>query len=297
MKIAISLEATDMKRILVATDFSARSDRAIRRATSLAKQFGVPLTLLHVVDDDQPQRIVEVQHNAALTLLRELAQTLHDVDGVKCDPQIVRGDAFAGIVTTGEHTGADLQVIGSHRRQVLRDVFVGTTAERAIRTSLRPTLMANAVPEGPYRHVLVAVDFSRSCRDAVRTLLELGLTSKTLVSAAHVFDTPDGSLMSRASLGPEEIKDYIDEERQRAAREMEAFLREAHLAPARVILAPKESSTGVTICNIAREVGADLIVAGTHGRTGILKLLLGSVAEEVLINSGVDVLAVPPGRR
>jgi nucleotide-binding universal stress UspA family protein len=175
---------------------------------------------------------------------------------VQCDPQVVRGDAFAGIVTAGELADADLQVIGPHRRQILRDVFVGTTAERAIRTGLRPTLMANAVPAEPYRHILVAVDFSRSCRDAVETLLELGLASKTPVSAAHVFDTPARSLMSRASLGPEEIKEYLDEERRHAAREMEAFLRESHLAPARVILEPNESSTGLTICNTARSCSA-----------------------------------------
>lgn len=286
-----------MKRLLVATDFSARSDRAIRRATLLAKQFDAPLTLVHVVDDDQPRRIVEAQQSAALTLLRELAQTLRDVDDVKCDPQVVRGDAFAGIVTAGKQANADLQVIGPHRRQVLRDVFIGTTAERAIRTSARPTLMANAVPAGPYRHLLVAVDFSRNCRDAVQTLLELGLAAKTPVSVAHVFETPARSLMSRASLGPEEIKDYIDEERRHAAREMEAFLQDSRLAPARIIVEPSESSIGLTICNTAREVGADLIVAGTHGRTGILKLLLGSVAEEILTRSEVDVLAIPARKR
>jgi nucleotide-binding universal stress UspA family protein len=286
-----------MKRILVATDFSARSDRAIRRATLLAKQFDVPLTLVHVVDDDQPKRIVEAQQNAALSLLRELAQTLHDVDGVVCDPQVVRGDAFAGIVAAGEQAGADLHIIGAHRRQLLRDVFVGTTAERAIRTSPRPTLMANAVPAGPYRHILVAVDFSRSCRDAVRTLRELGIAAKTAVSVIHVFETPARSLMSRASLGPEEIKDYIDEEQQHSAREMEAFLREVELSPIRTILKPNDTTIGLTVCNGAREIGADLVVAGTHGRSGILKLLMGSVAEEVLLKSEVDVLAVPPRKQ
>lgn len=282
-----------MKRILVATDFSTRSDRATRRASLLAKQHAVPLTLVHVIDDDQPRRIVEAQRNAALGLLRELAQTMKDVDGIACDPVVVLGDAFAGIVSAGEQANADLQVIGSHRRQLLRDVFVGTTAERAIRTSTRPTLMANAVPAGAYRHVLVAVDFSDSCRDAVLVLKDLGFDKQTAVSVIHVFDAPATSLMSRASLGPEEIKDYVLEEEKTARRDMEAFLREVKLDPVRTILRPNDTTIGLTICDSAREADVDLLVAATHGRSGIAKLLLGSVAEEILLRSEIDVLAVP----
>ena len=48
-----------MKRILVATDFSERSDRALRRATLLARQCGAALTIMHGLDDDRSPRIVE----------------------------------------------------------------------------------------------------------------------------------------------------------------------------------------------------------------------------------------------
>ncbi len=50
-----------MKKILVATYFSTRSDRAIRRATLLAKKFGSAVSLIHVVDDDRPRRIVDAE--------------------------------------------------------------------------------------------------------------------------------------------------------------------------------------------------------------------------------------------
>ena len=70
-----------MKKIMVATDFSERSDRALRRATLLARQFDAAILLVHVVDDDQPRRIVDAEGDEASTLLRQMAATLRDVDG------------------------------------------------------------------------------------------------------------------------------------------------------------------------------------------------------------------------
>ena len=61
-----------MQRILVATDFSTRSDRALRRGTLLAKQFGCDVTLVHVIDDDQPLRTVEAERREATALLDEV---------------------------------------------------------------------------------------------------------------------------------------------------------------------------------------------------------------------------------
>ncbi len=76
-----------MKRILVATDFSTRSDRAVRRAILLAKTHEASLTLLHVVDDDQPQRIVKTEQKASMEIIEELATTLREVDQLTCEPK------------------------------------------------------------------------------------------------------------------------------------------------------------------------------------------------------------------
>lgn len=59
-----------MKRIVVATDFSPRSDRAIRRATLLAKQFSAHLTLLHIIDEQRSERLVEAEREVASQILQ-----------------------------------------------------------------------------------------------------------------------------------------------------------------------------------------------------------------------------------
>ena len=93
-----------MKKIMLATDFSERSDRALRRATLLARQFGASLSVVHVVDDDQPSRIVESERNAASGLLRELRNTLQSVDGTTCDTRVILEDAFVGTTMEGRLT-------------------------------------------------------------------------------------------------------------------------------------------------------------------------------------------------
>lgn len=119
-------------RILVATDFSPQSDRALRRGSLLARQNSAKLVLTHVVDDDQPERLIDVDRLEATALLQDLAQTIRENDKIECESQVVLGDAFQGIVKVADEISADLLVLGPHRRQVLRDVFVGTTAERTL---------------------------------------------------------------------------------------------------------------------------------------------------------------------
>jgi len=290
-------EAWHMKHILIATDFSERSDRAIRRGTLLAKRLGAKVTLLHAIDDDQPKRIVQAERKAAGALLNDQARSLQDIDGLACDVRIALGAAFEGITKSVEDIATDLLVMGPHRRQALKDIFVGTTAERTIRASRRPVLMANAVPAKFYSHALVATDLSACSGDAVRSLLALGLQKMMSVSVVHVFDGPGARHLARAGMTEAQIGDYVADEASRATDELGAFLREVNLSPLRRLVKLDQTSIANAIYAAAEEVDADLIVVGTHGRSGITKRLLGSVAEEVLLRDSHDVLVVPPSEK
>lgn len=285
-----------MKPVLVATDFSVRSDRAIRRATLVAREHGAALVLLHVIDDDQPARIVKAEREAATALLEEQARTISGGDGVPATPKVVLGDPFEGIAAAARECDPALVVIGPHRRQALRDVFVGTTAERAIRASRRPILMANAVPAGPWRHVLLALDLSDCSAEAARAVAELGLESHAAVTALHVFEAPATPVMARTSATAGALEAYGEEEAARARAALDAFLAPLPVAPVSRVVERSVTSPAATIGAVAASVSADLVVVGTRGRGGIAKLLLGSVCEEVLRMAERDVLAVPPRR-
>jgi nucleotide-binding universal stress UspA family protein len=282
-----------MSRILLATDFSTRSDRALRRAMLLARQISAEIVLIHVVDDDQPRRLIEVEERAAGELLDDLAATLREADRVHCEARVICGEPFQAIAVEAERADADVIVMGPHRRQALRDVFVGTTIERTIRTSRRPVIMANAVPAGIYDRVLVATDFSDCSANAAREARKLGLLDRTDPLVLHAFDAPARTMMMRSPMTMEQSKEYIAEQEDHATAELLKFLQKVDLRPSRRFVRLIEFPIPEMIRNCVREHKVDLVVIGTHGRTGPARFLLGSVAEAVLRDADVDVLIVP----
>jgi len=283
-----------MKTILVATDFSERSDRAIRRAQLLAHEFESRIQLVHVVDDDQAPRIVQAERFASTELLEEMARSLDKVDGIKCGFRVVLGQPFLGITQAARELDADLIVIGPHRRQILRDILIGTTAERTIRNSDRPVLMANGVPTSPYRRVLVTTDLSPHSEATFRTAQALGLFNRPSVSLMYGFSAPGAALMSRESFRKEEQEAYIAGERRRAVDEVASFIARVSAEEILTILKPITVNIPETIFETARERPPDLIVLGTCRRSVFGRVLMGSVAEEVLRVAECDVLAIPP---
>jgi nucleotide-binding universal stress UspA family protein len=245
-----------------------------------------------VVDDDQPRRLIDVERREAAALLDELASTIRESDGIECQSHVAIGDAFQGIVRMAEETCVDLLVLGPHRRQVLRDVFIGTTAERVLRTSRIAVLLANGVPAGPYRKVLIATDLSDYSYVAAATAQKLGLLATVDIIALHVMNSIEGGPVTRAAMTVKEIDDQAAKLTQRLTDELAAFARKLGIFAGLRVVRPSEESTPMAINNYAKETKADLIVVGTRARSGFEKWLLGSVAEGVLGHAEVDVLAV-----
>src|SRR5690625_4803989 len=145
-------------RILATTDFSSRSRRALRRAGLLAREKVCRLVIAHVVDDDRPTRLVELEKREAERQLAEQVDTLAELRDIDCRTLVVTGEPFDGILRIAESVAADLIVMGAHRKQFLRDIITGTTIERVIRTGPFPVLMVNNENRNAYRRVLAAVD-------------------------------------------------------------------------------------------------------------------------------------------
>jgi nucleotide-binding universal stress UspA family protein len=245
-----------------------------------------------VVDDDQSQRLIDVERREAAALLDELASTIRESDGIECQSHVVTGDAFQGIVRMADETGVDLLVLGPHRRQVLRDVFIGTTAERVLRTSRIPVLLANGVPAGPYREVLIATDLSNYAYAAAYTAKQLGLLANVDIIALHVMDPIESGPVTRAAMTLKEADEQVAKLTKRLTDELAAFARKLDVVAALRVIRPSEESTPMAIHHYAKDMKVDLIVVGTRARSGFEKWLLGSVAEGVLGHAEMDVLAV-----
>jgi nucleotide-binding universal stress UspA family protein len=282
-----------MNRILVATDFSPRSDRALRRATLIAKSAGAALTLAHVVDAEQPERLIEVDRAEATSLLSEMAQTLRAIDGVEAEPLIEVDDVYSGILRAAERVAADLIVLGPHRGR-LKDVFTGTTVERVVRRTRFPLLVAVQPPAAPYERTMLALDFDEASRSAARAALALGMFEQTQVIVMHAFEAPAERMLRRATdVKRGEVDAYLSSERDDAVRKLHALVEEVGLPPSPHRIVSVTGTPARSILESAKHEDSHLIVLGTNQRSGFERLLIGSVTEDVIRDAHRDVLIVP----
>jgi len=283
-------------RILAATDFSTRSQRAVRRAGLMARAVDAELMLLHVVDDDQPPRLAIIESREAERILAEQIASMAELRGVRCRPMVVAGDPFDGILRTAAELEIGLVVMGAHRKQLLRDIFIGTTIERVIRTGPYPVLMVNNETCEPYRRVLAPVDLSERSADAVRLSRTTHLLDEAHVTFLHAFRPLAKGKLFMTGVSQESIENYVAGERQTAIDEVTTFLPVKELSCGGWSLRTEEGDAFEVISRVVEETAPDLLVIGTHGRSGLLKGMLGSVTEAALRSLSVDILAVPPVR-
>ena len=282
-------------QIVAATDFSTRSNRALRQAGLVAQPGNAQLHVVHVVDDDQPEELVRMEKREAERVLAEQIASMPELQGVQCLPMVVTGDPFDGILRAAEETGADFVVMGSHRKQLLLDIFVGTTIERVIRKGRFPVLMVNNEAQRRYERVVAPVDISDSSSNALRMALSTGLIGDSGATLLHAFlAIAKGRMFDSDQTS---IDSYVARERQQALDELAAFLVANDLVHGRWSLRVEEGGPMEIISRAVSELRPDLLVMGTQGRSRLLKALIGSVTEEALRSLNVDILAVPPPKR
>ena len=151
-----------------------------------------------------------------------------------------------------------------------------------------------------FRRILVPIDYSEHSRASVRVAAELAAKVGATVDLVHVWDRPtyasDGVMVRRQGEEQRSLSDLI---RENAEGDMAQFL--AKLEIPEVVAVNHRMCTGSEpaqrLVEEARTGGYDLIVVGTHGRAGVLHLLLGSTAERLIRLSPVPVLVVPPQGR
>jgi nucleotide-binding universal stress UspA family protein len=281
-----------VEHIIVATDFSTRSDRAIRRATLIAGTTGARLSLVHVVDSDQSQWMIDAERDAARATLHETVETIEKADGVSASSRVEVNDVVPGILEAADAVGAQLIVVGPHRKR-LNDIFVGTTAERVVRRSRLPLLVAVQTPSARHARTLLALDFDEASRAAARAAVELGVFEHTTVIAMHAFDTPARGMMERAMESADSIDHYVAVEERAGASRLQAFVAELGLPSAAERVVAVQGSPARSILETAVDEDADLVVLGARNRKGFERLLIGSVAENVLREAHRDILIVP----
>lgn len=140
-----------------------------------------------------------------------------------------------------------------------------------------------------YRLILCPVDFSKPSRHAFETALDLADRLKTGLHVLNVYQLPAAVMPGTALEQVGDLEAVIEGQLQ---KQLAKFVSDIETHGIKIVTSLREGIPYVEIVRAAKDLGADLIVIGTHGRTGLAHLMLGSVAERVLRTSDVPVLSV-----
>jgi nucleotide-binding universal stress UspA family protein len=291
------------RSILAATDLSEASDEVLHAAAAVAERTGAALHVLHVYDFppnpylDLPAGAATFQdriHSSETALDDRLASA-----GVSAASRRVVIDVpHRAILAHALSVAADLIVLGPHRKGGLEQRFLGSTADRVVRTAGVPCLVVRSHLNLPLRRVVVPVDLSDPAREALDLALDwgwrLGPGDAPSVGPAldlrvvHVLPAAlvgAGSMPSgHARVGPELHRD-VAAALGRSAHRSNVCVREDLLWG---------SSAAEEIVRYADEEGAGLLVLATHGRGAVSRALVGSVTSAVARDARGCVLLVPP---
>jgi nucleotide-binding universal stress UspA family protein len=283
-------------RVLIATDLSASSDEAIRQAAALAGTSGA-LAAVHVLPILQTVSTLFPQAHAR-EALDESQVIIRVTDAVgdrvariaerEAEIFVDQGIDYAEIVRRAEVWKADVVVVGTHGHSGLGRVL-GGVAERVVRHVHCRVLVARATAVRGC--VLAATDFSEPSLPAVIAAVEEARRRGVPLKVAHAVDYPQPGafdLLGIAMPIPIDPSSFRDAARHRFA----TVMRSAGVEAERLIV---DGPAAAAIVAEAERVGAELIVIGSHGAAGFARLLLGSVAEEILRSATCSVLVVRMG--
>ncbi len=290
-----------LDRILVGHGLDAGGEIATQSAVSLAKHCGAQVRLVHVVE---PYHVYQRLSHPFTTVYRteDLVQVAGEqlqkraANAEKGLPHVeyeVRvGKPFIELILEGRGWGADLLVVGGSAHGEGR--FLGSTSERVLRKSLVPVLVMKEPLAAGAKTVLVPTDFSDCAKKAAEEAYALVHHFGGRIFFFHALKT---ALAYGAGYGfAGEFASPVPLFAPAAlAGEWEHFL--AQLPWLSQIAWDHTTKDGSPVSLIAEEAdrqGTDLIVMGTHGRTGVPHMLLGSVAEGVVRSASCPVLTIRP---
>ncbi len=283
--------------ILAAMDLDKGSDDLLRQADALARSHHVRLSVCHVLPEifavrplfphlhlDDALKLHDLEAAVRDALLKRI-RTVTDREPPQIEIEIEQGTVHAGILRAAENIGAGAVVVGGKvDHQGLH--ILGGAAEHVVRYAHCPVLVARPAPAGK---VLAATDFSDSALPAVEAgaaeahHLKADLTIIHAVDLIPVMSPLYGEFYDLPAL------DLSDQMRELWQKRLDECVHQ-FMAKGGGLL--RNGPAAQAILSAARELPAQLVVVGTHGRTGLSRIALGSVAEAVVRSAPCSVLTV-----
>lgn len=292
------------RSILAATDLTEASDEVLRAAGALARRTGAALHVIHSFDFppspywDDTSNLTTFQarvDRAERALEAQVKRVLPDTPLASLRVEIYT--AHRAIVEYAGAVDAGVIVMGPHARRQVELPFLGTTADRVLRTSPVPVMIVRAPIRLPLRRVVVPLDLSEPARGALDLALAWSRALGTVDPETPVPDTemhilhvipkvlaPVEMPFDRAQVAPginREVRDALARSGGAADVDVREEVRWA-------------DGVAEEIVRFAGERRADLVVLATHGHGALTRALVGGTASGVAREAPCPVLLVPP---
>lgn len=290
--------------ILTATDFSEYSKVALDICLGVTKCMKTKLYLLHIIEKfphdykhllssaahaDMKQKLeVEAMEKMKAMLPEGLLAAGHIV------PIVRFGKPFNEIIQIAKEKKVDLLAVGTKGKAGVDRVILGSVAERIARKAFCPVMVVRGKKYVGFKRIIVPVDLSDCSRIALEYAVATARAHKSKLTVLHVYEESFVEPYVNAANSEEEAGEIIKEIERVNETKYDEFLKTVDFSGVEYEKLLKKGIPAFDIVEIAMEQQANLIVMGTHGRSGIRHILIGSTAEEVVRTVHCDIIIVKP---
>lgn len=277
----------NIKKILIPIDFSKTSNRALKQGALIAQLCKGELILLHVQKKNELLDIMlptlKIKDPSVITKYLQkkldlLAEKIHKGCGIKITSLVSIGNTTSEIVNAAEKFKAGLIIMGTQGADSENDLFLGSNSYRVLTKSDIPVMTVRSESgKSGYRHILLPVDSSEHSRQKVNVAIQLANMFSSQLHVIGILGENESNYMYKM--------DVIVTQIQKMAKEKKV------ICTTEILTAKNRAQK--TLAS-AKKLNADLIITMTDQDAGLSRLILGTYAHQLINNSKIPVLSIPP---
>lgn len=268
-----------LKNILLATDFSKSSEYVLENAIKMAKTFQSKITIIYVLPQDiENKKAKELLKDFALKQLDLINEKIKNEGIETCESVLEHGIFSDKIVQTAEKINANLIIIGAGEKLKDNVLLLGSNAEKIIKKSNKPVFVVKNGKQFSIKKILCPVDFSNESKRALKNAITMAHRFKAKITILTVYEVSHLNLIKN-KINIEKQIEHIQIEHQ---KKFNSFLDNFNLIGLDVAKEVKQGVPDIEIVNEMENHNYDLLIIGTTGKSGINKILMGSVTEKVI---------------
>jgi len=282
------------ERLLLATDGSEFSEGAIREAIRMAKRCSSKLIAISVIEtnpefESMAPSVLEKREKEIRSHL-EAVQARAKKEGVACEITLHEGeDSYKYIVDEAVKQKSSMIIMGRRGKKGFRRLVMGSTTSWTIGHAPCSILVVPRAAQVEFRSVVVATDGSKYSAAAASEAIGIAKRNNARLTAIAVVpaELATPADIDFATIAREKLADQEMQAAEKNAKAVKEAAQKAGVDAQAFVMSGKPADA---VMEIAKDQKADLVVVGSHGRTGLDRLLMGSVAERVIVLASCAVL-------